>query len=233
MTGDLHTSKRWPQSVSWAVLAIYVAWVFLLKGLIAPHLPPAAVGLTDQLLLTCFFVSHALVYYSGQEVVFYGVVCAVIANVFENLSVLYGFPFGYYYHTALGGPRLFNVPYVVTLIYVAIGYVSWMVAQVILRRTRYTDWNRTVYVAPLIAAFVFTVWDFCVDPVFGTIYKAFVYRNPGPWFGTPAGNYFGWMLTTYVFYLLFALFLKKRGNSTRGERIEPGNRTGWKPFWPI
>ena len=176
--------------------------------------------------MTCFFVSHALVYYSAKEVAFYAVVSAVIADVLENLSVLYGIPFGYYYHTALGGPKLFNVPYVVTLIYVAIGYISWMVTQVILHRTRYSDWKRLVYITLLIAAFVFTAWDLCIDPVYGTIYKAFIYRNPGAWFGTPVGNYFGWLVTTYLFYLLFALFLNKRGDPVRQERIQPG-RSYW------
>jgi len=221
LSQEPRTNQTRQQSWSWTFLGLYIAWAFLLKSVAAHVLPPSALGLTEQLLLTCFFVAHALVYYSSREVFFYALTSALISNLFENLSVLYGFPFGYYVHTDLAGPKLFNVPYVVTLIYMAIGYVSWMVAQVILRRTRYKDWDRMAFIAPLIAAFVFTVWDFCVDPVYGTIYKAFIYRNPGPWFGVPVGNYFGWLFMTYLVYAAFALFLRKRGHRHVG-RGEPG-----------
>jgi putative membrane protein len=209
------------QVLSWALVGVYVAWTFGLKILAVHLLPLVAVNLAEQLLLTAFFVAHGLGYYTGKEVAFYAIACAVVSNVFENLSVLYGFPFGYYHHTALAGPKLFNVPYVVTLIYLGLGYVSWMVAQVIARRTNYCSWRRMVYLAPLITAFVFTSWDFCIDPIYGTIYKVFIYRNPGVWFGTPGGNYFGWLLMTYLFYLLFALFLKSRAGLAEA-RPEPG-----------
>ena len=208
--------------LSWVLLLIFVLWTFGLKMLVAQVLPLVAVNFTEQLLLTGFFMAHGLGYYTGAEVAFYAIVCAVVSNVFENLSVLYGFPFGYYYHTALAGPKLFNVPYVVTLIYLGLGYTSWMVAQVILRRTSYKSWRRLVYVTPLIAAFVFTSWDFCIDPIYGTIYRAFIYRNPGVWFGTPAGNYFGWLFITYLFYLLFSLYLNSRAATADKKRAEPG-----------
>ena len=216
--------KTRAQSLSWALLSIYALWVAGLKMLAAHILPPVGVSFAEQLLLVAFFVAHALAYYSGGEVLFFAITNAIVSNLFENLSVMYGFPFGYYYHTI--GPKLFNVPYVVTLIYMALGYISWMVAQVLLRRTSYGSWRRLAFVAPLVAAFVFTCWDLCIDPIYGTIYKAFIYRNPGVWFGTPGGNYFGWLLTTYVLYLPFSLYLRRHVAAAEKERVE-ASRAYW------
>ena len=212
------------QWLSWTLVVIFVLWIAGLKALAVHILPIAAVSFTEQLLLTAFFIAHALGYYSGSEVAFFAVTNVIVSNLFENLSILYGFPFGYYHHTA--GPKLFNVPYLVTLIYLGLGYISWMVAQVLLRRTRYRSWRGIVYVAPLIAAFVFSCWDLCIDPIYGTIYRAFVYNKPGVWFGTPGGNYFGWLLTTYIFYLPFCLYLRRHNEQAETERVEPG-RSYW------
>ena len=206
--------------LSWTLLVVFGLWIAGLRGLAAHIIPLAAVSFTEQLLLTGFFVVHALGYYSAGEVAFFAITNALVSNLFENLSIRYGFPFGYYYHTV--GPKLFQVPYLVTLIYLGLGYISWMVAQVLLRRMHYKSWKRMVFVAPLIAAFVFTCWDLCIDPVYGTVYRAFIYRNPGVWFGTPGGNYFGWLFTTYVFYLPFSLYLRRRADVAETRRTSPG-----------
>ena len=210
--------------MSWALVIAYAAWDLGLKRLLAPYAPP----FTGQLLIIAFLVSHALGYYSGRTVAFYVFVSALVSNVFENTSVLYGFPFGYYVHnTRL---KLFNVPYGATLAYVGLGYVSWMVTQALLRRTSYRSWSKLVYVAPLMAAFVFTIYDFCIDPIGGTIYRAFVYRNPGPWFGTPISNYFGWLFTTFLFYLPLSLYLRNRGEAASKVRTEPGSSYWLQPI---
>jgi hypothetical protein len=216
--------KQRISTLSWALVVLYALWDLGLKRSLAHYLPP----FTGQLLIIAFFVSHALGYYSWRTVAFYAFVSALVSNVFENLSVLYGFPFGYYVHNS--GPKLFNVPYGATLAYVGLGYVSWMVTQALVRRTGYRSWNRLVYVAPLIAAFVFTIYDFCVDPIGGTVYRAFVYRNPGPWFGTPTSNYFGWLLTTYLFFLPLSLYLRNRGEAAGKTRVEPGSSYWLQPI---
>ena len=219
--GPRNARLRW---LSWGFVAIYIGWIAAGRVLAAHILPVSAIGFTEQLLLTAFFVTHALQYYCGREVVFFAVTNIVISNVLENISIITGVPFGFYHHNV--SPKLFHVPYIVTLIYLSLGYISWMMAQVLLRRLGYGSWRRLVYVAPMIAAFVFTCWDLCIDPIYGTIYRAFVYRDPGVWFGTPAGNYFGWLITTYAFYLPFALYLRRQVKRAEHDRQEPG-RSYW------
>jgi len=135
----VRTRLQW---LSWTLLVAYVLWIAGLRVLAARLVPVQAVSFAEQLLLVVFFVGHALGYYLGTEVLFFAIANAIVSNVFENLSILYGFPFGYYHHTI--GPRLFNVPCLVTLIYMGLGYISWMVAQVLLRRTGYRSWRRRV-----------------------------------------------------------------------------------------
>jgi putative membrane protein len=214
------------QRLSWIFLIAYALWEFGLKGVAFHYLPIVALNFTEQLLLAGFFLAHALAYYGGVEVAVFAACSIVVSNVMENLSIITGFPFGYYYHTPLAGPKLFNVPLLVTLVYLGLGYVSWMVTQVLLRRTGRRSATSLVFLTPLVAAFVFSAWDLCIDPIYGTIFRAFIYQSPGAWFGTPVGNYFGWLLTTYLFYLPFSLFL--RSNSAKAN--EPAAEAS-RSFW--
>jgi putative membrane protein len=49
-----------------------------------------------------------------------------------------------------------------------------------------------------------------MDPDWATLDRAWIWRDGGPWFGVPVSNYLGWFLTTFVFYLLFALWFRNR-----------------------
>lgn len=51
-----------------------------------------------------------------------------------------------------------------------------------------------------------------MDPVWSTIERGWIWLQGGPYFGVPVSNFLGWYLTVYVFYQLFALYL--RGRST-------------------
>jgi hypothetical protein len=48
------------------------------------------------------------------------------------------------------------------------------------------------------------------DPVWADIDHAWVWRDGGSYYGVPISNFFGWFLTTYIFYQLFALYLRNR-----------------------
>jgi uncharacterized membrane protein len=77
-----------------------------------------------------------------------------------------------------------------------------------------------VVTLPLVAAFIMVAWDFSQDPVWSTILHLWIWQQGGAYFGVPASNFFGWFLTVYVFYQLFALYL--RGRSMRLEPLPPG-----------
>ena len=70
--------------------------------------------------------------------------------------------------------------------------------------------GRKIVLLPLAASFVMTAWDFSMDPVWADIDHAWVWRDGGPYYGVPTSNFFGWFLTVYIFYQLFALYLRNR-----------------------
>ncbi|OLY93372.1 putative membrane protein [Cnuella takakiae] len=211
-------------TVGWITLIVYLVWSIGGQQLLAPVLNPFYRNLVEQVLLTLFFVVLALGYYKVKELGVFALLCFVVSNLFENTSVLFGFPFGYFEHSPALGPRLFNIPWLATPTYMAMGFVSWMVAKVLVHRTRFVQWNTLVWETAIVASFVFSMWDFCNDPVFH-LNKAFAYRNPGPWFGVPVSNFMGWLLVTFCFYFPISLFLSLR-NLEKDYRLLPP-----KQYW--
>jgi putative membrane protein len=213
--------------VGWAVIGLYGAWSFGLQRALASVLDPFTRNLLEQSLLTAFFLIHALGQWRVRELTAYAIVCFVISNLFENLSVMYGFPFGGFHHSEATGPRLFNIPWLATPTYMAMGYISWSVAQVLVGRTQPAHWRDRVWSAAVIAAFVFTMWDLSNDAVFHTINKAFFYDHPGPWFGVPMSNFAGWLLTTVLIYGAFGTWLAREATHDLTIRFIPG-RVYWQ-----
>ena len=227
---QMNTGRNETLRLSWAVVGIYAVWAFGLKRFLAPYLPPLALGVTEQLLLASFFVAHALRYYPLRTVAFYGVVSTIVCNVLENLSVLYGFSFGYYVHN--GVPKLFNVPYLVTLVTWA-----WAMFPGWLRRCSCDEPLRKLEQADLRCAVDRSVRVH----VLGSLYRRHqrdnlpvvcvsesrsVVRNA-------VSNYFGWLLTTYLIYLALSLYLRSRGEATSKGRTEPGTSYWLQPSWFI
>jgi len=56
-----------------------------------------------------------------------------------------------------------------------------------------------------------------MDAVRADIDHAWVWRDGGSYYGVPTSNFFGWFLTVYIFYQLFALYLGNRVLSDRGQ----------------
>ena len=133
-----------------------------------------------------------------------------MGTLFESVSLRTGFPFGYYRFTDLMGPKLFDLPILLALAYVGMGYLSWVLAVVILDCQNEPLSGRKIVLLPLAASFVMTVWDFSMDAVWADIDHAWVWRDGGSYYGVPISNFFGWFLTVYIFYQLFAFYLRSR-----------------------
>jgi len=126
------------------------------------------------------------------------------------VSLRTGFPFGHYIFTDLMGPKLFGLPILLALAYVGMGYLSWVLGLVILNCQNEPLSGRKVVLLPLAASVVMTTWDLSMDPVWAGIDHAWVWRDGGSFYGVPISNFFGWFLTVYIFYQLFALYLGNR-----------------------
>jgi uncharacterized membrane protein len=205
------TRKTRTNLLLWALVLLYaVARVFEvfpgrvpIVAMVALHVVPPIV----------FALIHGAMSYRTRGILAFFAICLVVGNIFENLGVHTGFPFGRYHFTDLMGPKLFVVPIQLGLAYLGMAYLSWTLARLILGNMRSAPAGSRVVTLPLVAAFIMVAWDFSQDPVWSTILHLWIWRQGGAYFGVPVSNFFGWYLTVYVFYQWFALYLRSRSTN--------------------
>src|SRR5262245_56523184 len=91
--------------VCWFLIALYVAARVLqihpgeipMSAVVALHVLPAA----------AFALAHGARFYGWRGILAFVTITLLVGNVFENVGVSTGFPFGHYYFTDLMGPKLF------------------------------------------------------------------------------------------------------------------------------
>jgi uncharacterized membrane protein len=165
-------------------------------GAVAMHVFPPAI----------FAVIHGAKFYRWRGILTFVILCLVIGNIFENVGVRTGFPFGHYYFTDVMGPKILAVPIMLGLEYVGMAYLSWTLARLILGYLGTPLAGSRVVTLPLVAALIMVAWDLCLDPVWSTVVRAWIFTSGGAYFGVPISNFAGWYLTVYIIYQIFALF---------------------------
>jgi len=169
-------------------------------AVVALHVLPPAV----------FALIHGASLYRIRGILTFALICLAVGNLFENLSIRTGFPFGHYYFTNLMGPKIFLVPVLLGLAYVGMAYLSWIIGNLILGNSRGPLAGSRVLTLPVVASFIMVAWDLSQDPVWSTILHAWIWQQGGAYFGVPISNFLGWYLTVYGIYQLFALYLRGR-----------------------
>jgi uncharacterized membrane protein len=199
---------KWTQPVIWALAAIAI-----LVALSVQFWTGAGGGMA---LPTLFVFPLALIHgirrYGAKGYLVFFVFAYVLSNVFENLSILTGFPFGHYHYT--GSMKLFLVPVEIGLIYVGLGYICWIVANAVLREAdAHLDWRTgtparvNTFALPIIAGSIMTMWDVSTDHWASTVNRSWIWENGGGFFGVPYSNYLGWWFVTWSFFQAFSLYL--------------------------
>jgi putative membrane protein len=194
----------------WVLVAAYVALVLLSTVVLFPISIPLVV-----LLSVSFALIHGALRYRWSGIVTFIVIALVVSNILENTSILTGFPFGHYYYTDALGPKLFLVPLLIGPAYVATGYLAWVLSTIHVGDVRADSSALSVFAVPLIASFLMVAWDLCMDPARSTVQRWWIWEQGGGYFGVPLTNYLGWFLTVYVFFQLFAVYLRFRGPGRR------------------
>jgi putative membrane protein len=179
------------------------------SGLLPGAIPAAIDGLLFTVLLVTFALVHGAERYGWSSILVFVIICLVVSNVSENLSILTGFPFGRYYYTDVLGPKLFLVPLLIGGAYTGVGYLSWAVAQVLLDRMDSSS-RSGIWALPAVAAVLMVSWDLSLDPSASTIGKTWIWIDGGPFFGVPVQNFLGWYLTVFLFLTLFSWYQSRR-----------------------
>jgi uncharacterized membrane protein len=196
----------WVSPLTWLLAAVSVLSHLLA---ILLHLPQAVAGAMLAGALMLFALFHGASTYGWRGIVCFAVLCLGISNAFENLSILTGFPFGWYHYSDIMGPRLFLVPLEIGPAYFGLGYLSWTLARAVLGDISGRLAGRLVFATPILATFIMVSWDLTIDPMMSTITGNWIWRDGGSYFGVPLQNFMGWYLTVYVFLQAFALYARR------------------------
>jgi len=200
--------QRHVNIILWALIAVYaysrVIQVFPARAsmltVVALHVLPPVL----------FALIHGAMLYRTRGILLFVAICLVVGNLFENLGVRTGFPYGHYYFTSLMGPKISVVPVFLGLAYVGMAYLSWCLANILLTNFRSCLAGARVVTVPLLAAVIMVAWDLAMDPIWSTVVHAWIWQRGGPYFGVPVSNFFGWYFVVYIIYQLFALYLRNR-----------------------
>src|SRR2546423_5859089 len=142
-------------------------------------LPVAGVIALHVLPLLVFALIHGAMFYGRRGVLIFFLISFIVGNLFENLGVATGFPFGRYYYTDMMGPKLFHVPILVGFAYPWMGYLSWTLGRVILGNVRSPLVGRRIITLPLVAAFIMIALDLAHDPVWANIDRLWIWQDHG------------------------------------------------------
>lgn len=202
----------------------------LLVALTAACIVTASLGLKQSTLVAYVFMITFMVYhgtkrYGWKLTVFFMGLVTVVSWSYESLSILTGFPFGHYHYTEnFFGPWVGLVPFTIMPAYLAMGYMSWTIASILLDKQDSSVKGSEVILLPLLSAFVMVMWDLSFDPAAATIGKLWDWHNGGAYFGVPFVNFLGWFLCVFTFFFIFALVLRFKGARTN---VTISNKAFW------
>jgi len=204
---SLHTASK---PLLWLLLLTYaIARCLQLVEVPVPRLPILLVVILHVVPAALFAWIHGGITYGRRGILVFTVLCLGVGSAFESLSLRTGFPFGHYRFTDVMGPKILELPVLLALAYVGMGYISWVLATLIVGATRFEAARGRLLELSLVASFIMVAWDLAMDPVWATIDRAWIWRDGGAFFGVPVSNYLGWFLTVFTFYLLFAVYLRR------------------------
>jgi len=209
--------------VRWAVVALYAVIIWFVG-----HNPGAVPGLVIFLGWTLMLL-HAPKRYGWKNTLIFMAGAYIISTFMEAMSVATGFPFGPYDYASMGpnAIKIAGVPFMVGIFYIALGYLSWTVASLILNHAdRRLDKKINIFLLPIVSAFVMCQFDLVQDPATSTFGAIWTWQEGGGVLGVPLVNFLGWFLTCYLVFQVFTLFLARDKN---GVKNVPEFKT--KSFW--
>jgi uncharacterized membrane protein len=204
------TEKRVTGVLLGAVIMNLVIFILLAWG----GLPVDAFTLrfAGGFFLLIFVCLHGWYRYGWNRMVIFFAMTLVITWTAESLSIATGIPFGKFYYTEILGEKIGNVPIMIIPAYFFNGYLAWTMGNLFVGNKGKGIQKKNVVLVPLVSALIMVLWNVCLDPVMSTIEGNWVWQGGGAYHGVPISNFFGWLVTVYLVFQAFALFLLKAGD---------------------
>lgn len=207
------------EGIGWLLVALFAIGTF--ASAFVPEVAPVA-GLLDYAVLLAFAVWHGGGRYGRGRMVAAVAIMFALGMALENISIHTGFPFGYFYHSDMFGPKLLDVPYVVGLLYFTLSYPGWAAANLLLGEADRDGKTLSWLALPLVAMFVPAALDATFDPVGATIARGWTFIGGGGYFGVPLSNFLGIMLVNALGFLIYARYLARAPQA-----VSTGQSRGW------
>lgn len=173
---------------------------------------------TTMLLIVSSIVMFAVCWTSAihllgaRPALHFVLIAVVVGWAAEQLGSSYGWFFGEYTYTDVLGPTVGDVPVVIPLMWFALTYIAYVIANLIVWQSPSDG------VAPLgqdlamslLGAAIVTAYDLGADPYMVFVLKAWIMKKTdGWWFGETVQGFVGWMLVSFVILFLFRMTLRR------------------------
>jgi putative membrane protein len=116
--------------------------------IVTPHVVPPAI----------FALTHGSVLYRVKGISVFALCCLAFGTLAESVSLRTGFPFGRYYFTDVMGPKILQLPVLLALACLGIGYVAWILALLILGHMDKPLQGTGVLALPALATLIMLAW---------------------------------------------------------------------------
>ncbi len=201
-------SKRialWLSIIFLAVFAYPALRATLAPLITLPQLPNATPIATLSLMLFCLL--HGYITLGAPNTLLFFVISAIVSWTLEEIGVRTGLVYGPYHYSDMLGAKLGEVPLLIPLAWFMMIYPSFILANLIVDRrpTSRHGSPRHVLALSLVSAMVMTAWDLPMDPQMSGAGN-WIWERGGAYFGVPLHNFAGWLLTTFIVYMLYRLF---------------------------
>lgn len=203
--------------VRWVLLALLVLAQFLPNTGVNPGLA-AIVGELPVVIALLHFAAWTRwrTALAGLAIMY------AIAYLSEFLGTHTGLVFGPYFYSPTDiGPLLWEVPILLPLAYFAMGYCSYIVTRVMLRNLHRRMSGGELVLTSLLSALVMTVIDIVSDPIASTLLGKWTWEDGGAFYGVPVHNFYGWVGTTFTFFLVVSWLLNRPANTALIQRPTP------------
>ncbi|MES2297228.1 MAG: carotenoid biosynthesis protein [Pseudomonadota bacterium] len=142
---------------------------------------------------------------------------AVAIGLFaEYMGTHYGWFFGEYTFTDALGPRLFDVPVVIPLMWFNITYLSLVLGNIVLFRAPLAPSGLFhQFSSAFFCAMLVTAYDLGTDPYMVFVAKAWIMKKTdGAWFGETLQGFVGWLMISFLIALIFNAMARTRAPRT-------------------
>jgi len=173
----------------------------------------AQIRLYGGFFLMIFVCTHGWYRYGLNRMVLFFCITVAVTWSLETLSITVGFPFGRFAYTDKLGEKIGVVPVMIFPAYFFTGYLAWSTAGLFFNSRGAGIRKRHLVLLPLTASCLMLAWNLSFDPIMSTLHGCWIWAPGGAYFGVPLTNFAGWLLTTYLFFQLFALLVDRSKTS--------------------